>query len=289
MTAPCITDPAEWRAALDGHRAAGRDVGVVLTMGALHAGHLSLIRRAAGLRDVVTVTDYVNPLQFGAGDDLAAYPRDVEQDAKLAASAGADLLFAPSPEQLWPGGQATTVRVGGVGERLEGHARPGHFDGVATIVAKLLALCGACWAFFGEKDWQQLALVRRLVADLSLPAEIVGCPTVRDVDGLALSSRNAYLDERQRAVAPALYHALLAGRRAVEGGERDPDSVERAMAEVLAGQPAFALDYVAVADPDDLSPLRRVAGQVRLLGAARLGRARLIDNLDAVSPHPRGD
>jgi pantoate--beta-alanine ligase len=286
MTITCIADPAEWRQALDAHRAAGRSIGLVPTMGALHAGHLSLVRRAAGLREVVGVTNYVNPLQFGAGEDLATYPRDLERDAEMAVGAGAQLMFAPSPEELWPSPSVTTVRVSQVSEPLEGAARPGHFDGVATIVAKLLSLSGPCWAFFGEKDWQQLAVVRRLAADLSLPAEIIGCPTVRDVDGLALSSRNAYLDDHERAVAPTLYHALLAGRRLVEDGEQDPDTVRQAMAGVLGRQPAFRIDYVEVADPDSLTTYRRIGGEVRLLGAARLGRARLIDNLAAVSPHP---
>ena len=186
-------------------------MGLVPTMGALHAGHLSLIRRAAADCDVVAVTDYVNPLQFGPAEDLGAYPRRLDEDCRLAAGAGADLLFAPTPDDMWPDPPRTSVRVAGLTERMEGRSRPGHFDGVATIVAKLFALSGPCRAYFGEKDFQQLAVIRRLARDLSLPVEIIGCPTVRDPDGLALSSRNAYLDAAERAAAPCLYYGLAGG------------------------------------------------------------------------------
>ena len=283
LAAELIEDPAAWRDALDGCRATGGQVGVVLTMGALHAGHLSLIRRAAAECDVVAVTDYVNPLQFGPSEDLAAYPRDLLADVAEAAAAGASLVLAPSTDQLWGAAPVTSVHVGGPACGLDGAARPGHFDGVATVAAKLLSLSGPCRAYFGEKDFQQLAVVRRMAADLSLPAEVVGCPTVRDTDGLALSSRNAYLTPSERAAAPRLYYALLAGKRAVEDdGVTDPAAVEEAMAASLAGEPLFTLDYAAVADPSDGADLRRperIAGDVRLLMAARLGRARLIDNL----------
>jgi pantoate--beta-alanine ligase len=203
----------------------------------------------------------------------------------LAAAAGAALLFAPSVEDLWPAPPATVVAVSGVAEGWEGASRPGHFDGVATIVAKLLALSGPCLAYFGEKDWQQLAVVRRLVADLSLPVAVVGCPTVREPDGLALSSRNAYLSAPQRQVATGLYWSLLAGKRAIEEDRLvDPAAVTARMAEALARQPAFSLDYVAVVDPDLLVTPERLAGEVRLLAAARIGRARLIDNVAATVP-----
>lgn len=281
-----ISEPGEWRHALDAARAEGRTVGLVPTMGALHAGHLSLIRRAAADRDVVAVTDYVNPLQFAPTEDLAAYPRDLERDCSLAAEVGAQVVFAPTPAQMWPTPPSATIRLTGISERLEGASRPGHFDGVAMIVTKLFALSGACWAYFGEKDWQQTAVVRRLATDLSLPVDVVACPTVRDPDGLALSSRNSYLSAEERAVAPTLYYALLAGRRLVEEGEDHPDAVRGAMRGVLAREPRFVLDYAEIADPDDLTPPARIAGQVRLLAAARLGRARLIDNIPATSPHP---
>jgi pantoate--beta-alanine ligase len=254
-------------------------------MGSLHAGHLSLIRRAAADCDVVAVTVYVNPLQFGPTEDLAAYPRDLHRDVDLAGEAGAGLVFAPSVDEMWPTPSTTVIRVSGLTERLEGAARPGHFDGVTTIVAKLFALAGPCLAYFGEKDFQQLAVVRRLVADLSLPVDLVGCPTVREPDGLALSSRNGYLNADERGVAAKLYAALLAGKRAVEEDTiTDAAQVEAVMANVINAEPRFALDYAAVVDPADLSRPATIAAPVRLLVAARLGRARLIDNLAAEPP-----
>jgi pantoate--beta-alanine ligase len=256
-------------------------------MGALHAGHLSLIRRAAADCDVVAVSDYVNPLQFGPSEDLTAYPRDIAADCRLAAEVGAHLVFAPTTGELWPEPPLTTVRIEGLTEPLEGRFRPGHFDGVATIVTKLFALSGPCSAYFGEKDFQQLVVIRRLVSDLSLPTEVIGCPTVRDPDGLALSSRNAYLDPAERAAAPQLYYALLAGKRAVEDdGERDPDRVVEAMARCLSREPRFVLDYAEVVDPDRLTRPDVIRGEVRLLVAARLGRARLIDNVAALAAGP---
>jgi pantoate--beta-alanine ligase len=287
VTFELITTPAAWRARLDGCRATGQRVGLVPTMGALHPGHLSLIRRAAADCDVVAVSDYVNPLQFGPAEDLTAYPRDIAADCRLAAEVGAHLVFAPSTADLWPDPPRTTVRIDGLTEPLEGRSRPGHFDGVATIVAKLFALSGTCSAYFGEKDFQQLAVIRRLVSDLSLPIEVIGCPTVRDPDGLALSSRNAYLDTTERAAAPQLYYALLAGKRAVEDdGERDPVRVSEAMTRSLAREPRFVLDYADVADPKELTRPDVIRGEVRLLIAARLGRARLIDNVAALAPGP---
>jgi pantoate--beta-alanine ligase len=285
VTLELIATPTAWRATLDAHRAQGQRVGLVPTMGALHSGHLSLIRRAAADCDVVTVSDYVNPLQFGPTEDLAAYPRHVAEDCRLAAEVGAHVVFAPTTEDLWTEPPRTTVRVEGLTDRLEGACRPGHFDGVATVVAKLFALAGPCWAYFGEKDFQQLAVVRRLTTDLSLPVEVIGCPTVRDSDGLALSSRNAYLTPEEREAAPHLYYALLAGKRAIEDdGVTDPGLVSKAMSTALARQPRFELDYAEVTDRDDLTPPKRIEGEVRLLMAARLGRARLIDNLSATAP-----
>lgn len=281
-----------WRERLDACRSAGRRVGLVPTMGALHAGHMSLIRRAAGdcgPDGVVAVTDYVNPLQFGAGEDLAAYPKDLERDVRLAEEAGAHLLFAPTPEDLWPEPGRTNVGVDGLTWRMEGSHRPGHFDGVTTIVAKLFNLTGPCWAYFGEKDFQQLAVIRRMVADLDMPVEVIGLPTVRDPDGLALSSRNAYLTAEERQIAPNLYYALLAGKRAIEDeGFDDPGKVESIMAEHLARYPQFKLDYAEVGDPGDLTRPERITREVRLFIAARLGRARLIDNVAANPPSAEG-
>jgi pantoate--beta-alanine ligase len=280
-----ITDPLEWRDAMDAARAGSSQVGLVPTMGALHAGHLSLIRRAAADCGTVAVTNYVNPLQFGAGEDLDAYPRDLEGDAEAAASVGADVMFAPSVEEMWPEPPATTVHVAGISEVLDGASRPGHFDGVATIVSKLFGLAGRCWAYFGEKDFQQLAVVRRMVEDLSLPVFVIGCPIVRTTDGLALSSRNAYLRADELAVAPSLYWSLLAGKRAVEdGSETDPAAVVARIGEALAREPRFQLDYAAVVDPATFEQPACLDRPVRLLVAARIGRARLIDNVPASPP-----
>ena len=285
MTLELLEKAADWRSRLDSCRGKGQQVGLVPTMGALHAGHMSLIRRAAWECDVVAVTDYVNPLQFGAGEDLSAYPRDIARDCDLAQEAGATFVFAPSVEEMWPEPPSTVVLVSGLTDQLEGEARPGHFDGVTTIVTKLLSLTGPCVAYFGEKDYQQLVVVRRLIADLSLPVDLVPCPTVRETDGLALSSRNAYLTADERAAAPEMYYALLAGKRAVEDdGIDDPDVIEKSMTESLSRQPLFELDYAAVVDPDHLERPRRIAGEVRLLIAARIGRARLIDNVPATPP-----
>ena len=287
MTVELIQQADAWRERLDACRSKGQQVGLVPTMGALHGGHMSLIRRAAGECDVVAVTDYVNPLQFGPTEDLAAYPRDLDRDRALADEAGADLLFAPSVEELWPEPGVTTIRVEGLTGVMEGRARPGHFDGVTTIVGKLFSLTGPCWAYFGEKDFQQLAVVRRMAADLSLPVEVIGCPTVRDADGLALSSRNAYLTDTERSVAPRLYYSLLAAKRAIEDDRlADPDRAVQIMADSLAAHPQFRLDYAEVADPATLTRPDRIAGEVRLFMAAHLGRARLIDNVAANPPAP---
>lgn len=246
------------RKELDAARAAGRTVGLVPTMGALHAGHASLIRRSAAECDLTAVTVFVNPLQFGPAEDFAAYPRDLSGDIDVAAGAGAEVLFAPLVEEMYPGG-APAVSVAVAGEDvLEGASRPGHFDGVATVVAKLFNLAGACRAYFGEKDWQQLGVVRRLVADLSFPVEVVACPTVREADGLALSSRNVRLSAAERRAATVLYRALQAGAAS--------DDPRRVMAEVVATEPLATLDY-AEALPD------------RLVIAARVGSVRLIDNV----------
>ena len=271
-----------FRKALEAERAAGRTVGLVPTMGYLHDGHLSLMRRAAAECDVVAATIFVNPLQFGENEDLAAYPRDPEGDREKADEAGVAYVFAPANREMFPQAPLTAVTVGGLSGELEGRSRPTHFQGVATVVTKLFALAGACRAYFGEKDYQQLAVIRRLSADLSLPVEVIGCPTVRDVDGLALSSRNAYLTREERAVAPILYRALHQGRAAIEGDhERDPAQLEMMMRDLIAAEKRFLLDYAVVRDGDDLSRLTTITGEVRLLVAARLGRARLIDNLGA--------
>jgi pantoate--beta-alanine ligase len=259
------------RKELEAARAAGMTVGLVPTMGALHAGHRSLIERSVGECDVTLVTVFVNPLQFVPSEDFEQYPSDLAADVALATEAGADLLFAPTVDEMYPGGPPlTTVTVAELTERLEGESRPGHFAGVATVVAKLFALAGPCRAYFGEKDYQQLLVVRRLAADLSFPVEVVGCPTVREPDGLALSSRNAYLSPEERQAATVLHRALAVG---AAGGSRDD------MAAVVAAGPLARLDYVEIADADTLAPLDRAVPGARLLIAAWVGRTRLIDNV----------
>ena len=265
--------------ALEAERVAGRTVGLVPTMGALHAGHASLVEAAAAECDVVAVTVFVNPLQFGAGEDLDAYPRTLDADVELAGKAGATIVFAPTVAEMYGEGTATTVSVAssmtGV---LEGASRPGHFDGVATVVAKLFAMAGRCRAYFGEKDFQQLAVVRRMATDLSFPVEVVGCPTVRAHDGLALSSRNAYLSGEERTAAPVLHRTLEAGAEAAHRG-CDPARIREAMDAVLATEPLVDPDYAVVVDAATLEEPDSLTGDLRLLVAARLPSARLIDNL----------
>jgi pantoate--beta-alanine ligase len=261
--------------------AVGR-LGFVPTMGALHAGHRSLLDVARGdpRNHLVAVSIFVNPLQFGPSEDLDAYPRDLERDLAMCEDAGVDHVLHPTVEEMYPFGvpTLTTVSVAGISEPMEGASRPTHFAGVATVVAKLFAIAGPCRAYFGEKDWQQLAVVRRMAADLSMPVDVVGCLTVREPDGLALSSRNMYLTESERAAAPALYRALSAGVKAIEDGERDPDKVQVAMHAVLDPVPEADVDYLEVVDAGTLTSIDPLQGEVRLLGAARFGRARLLDN-----------
>jgi pantoate--beta-alanine ligase len=270
--------------ALDAARASGRSVGLVPTMGALHDGHRALIQRAAAECDVAAVSIFVNPTQFGDPADLAGYPRTFDADLALVASAGARIVFAPPVEEMYPDGARTTVSLSGIAERWEGASRPGHFDGVATVVVKLLAMTGRCRAYFGEKDYRQLTLVRRVVADLSLPADIVGCETVRDGDGLALSSRNSRLTVAQRVSALSLSNALRTGAALLAAGEQRVDVLEAEMAEVVESAPGAVLDYAAVVRAEDLEPVGAITPglRLRLIVAATFGPVRLIDNLD---PH----
>ena len=257
-------------------RARGNSVGLVPTMGALHEGHLSLVRRAREENDVVVVSIFVNPLQFGPGEDLEAYPRDEERDANLLDGAGADIVFLPPVEEVHPEDRATTVTVGGLGEVLEGAHRPGHFDGVCTVVAKLFNLVGPERAYFGQKDAQQVAVLRRMVEDLGFPLDLVVCPIVREPDGLALSSRNAYLSASERGRATVLYRALQAGRPLAEVG--DYVAAEKKMLRVFRTEEDVEPDYAAAVDADTFGP-PRLGGRVLLAVAARVGPARLIDNI----------
>ena len=251
---------------------------LVPTMGALHAGHTALIAAARRLADTVAASVFVNPTQFGAGEDFGRYPRREDQDARMLEEAGCDLLWAPSAEEIYPEGFTTTVSVAGVSERWEGEARPGHFDGVATIVVKLLLSVRPNIALFGEKDFQQLAVIRRAVEDLSIPVQIVGVPTVREADGLALSSRNAYLsaDERKRAVA--LPSALKSARDAIRNGSAVSAALQLAK-QSLVDAGFLRIDYFALVDAATLEPLEAPRGDMRLLAAAVIGTTRLIDNV----------
>ena len=274
-----VTTVADVRAALDAERAAGRTVGFVPTMGYLHDGHASLMRAARAQTDVVVISIFVNPLQFGPTEDLAAYPRDLERDTALAAEAGVDLVFTPSVDEMYPRPVLTTVSVAEVSAPLEGAARPTHFAGVATVVAKLFSIVGPCRAYLGAKDFQQVAVVRRMASDLSLPVEVVACPTRRELDGLAMSSRNVYLTSDERAAAPVVYTALRAGAAAITAGERDPAAVRELMAGIITAEPLAQLDYAEVVDADSFTVPDPLAGELRLLAAVRFGRARLIDNV----------
>jgi pantoate--beta-alanine ligase len=269
----------ELRDTLAVHRAAGRTVGFVPTMGFLHDGHASLMRAAAADCDVVVASIFVNPLQFAPDEDLEDYPRDLERDTELSQEAGVHYLFVPERDEMYPiQPVATMIDVAGLSEGLEATTRPTHFTGVATVVTKLFAIVGPCTAYFGEKDFQQLAIITRMVIDLSLPVTVVGCPVVREADGLAMSSRNTYLKPDERAAASVLRRALDAGVAAVDGGERDPAVVMADMAAVIADEPLAELDYVAVVDAASLETPDTLAGELRLLIAAQLGKPRLIDN-----------
>ena len=274
-----VASSAELRAAVGAARQAGAAVGFVPTMGALHAGHRSLLARARRESGFVVASIFVNPLQFGPGEDLASYPRDLAGDLDVLERESVDLAFTPEQAEMWPRQPVVRVCSGSFGTRLEGAMRPGHLDGVATVVAKLLHLVGPSRAYFGQKDAQQLAMVRRIVADLALPNEIVACATVREPDGLAISSRNAYLSPPERRRATALSRGLLAGQEAFAGGEHDPAKIEAAVIAVLDSTPGIETQYVALVEPDGFEPAPTAeAGQV-LAVAARVGPARLIDNL----------
>ena len=271
--------------ACEAARAQRRTVGLVPTMGAFHEGHRSLMRRARAERDLVVVSIFVNPLQFGDPADLERYPRDETADLEVAQAEGVDLVFAPAVEAMYPNGEpAVTVDPGPLGERLEGVSRPGHFRGVATVVAKLFSAVGACAAYVGEKDAQQLAVIRAVVRDLSMPVDVRCCAVVREPDGLALSSRNRLLTPEQRDAAPCLFLALSSAAELARGGERDTGVLVAAMAREIGATPQARIDYVAVVDDETFEEVRTIAGPARALVAARFGDVRLIDTLLLPSP-----
>jgi pantoate--beta-alanine ligase len=273
----------------DDTRRAGGAVALVPTMGCFHDGHRALMRAARAGNDLVVVSLFVNPTQFGPDEDLAGYPRDLDGDAAIAATEAVDILFAPSVTEMYPDPPRTTVHVDGVTERLCGASRPTHFDGVATVVTKLFSIVGPCRAYFGRKDAQQLAVIRRLVDDLNLPVEVIGCPLVREPDGLARSSRNAYLGPEDRAAATVLYRALCAAADAIHAGERDRDAIETLTASILETEPRIRVDYAELVDARTMQPAARVDGHLVLAVAAHVGRARLIDNLTITTTGAEAD
>ncbi len=257
----------------------GKKLGLVPTMGALHEGHLSLVRASKSRCEVTVVSIFVNPLQFGPSEDFARYPRTPELDAALLESVGVDLLFVPGVEEMYPGGEKTYVVVEDISDRLDGVSRPGHFRGVATVVAKLFGIVRPDYALFGQKDAAQVAVLRRMVIDLNLDVELVVCPIVREKDGLAMSSRNAYLRAEQRQQALVLYRSLMYVKAAVDSGERDTGRLIEMGKQMIAGEPGARLDYFAIVDPDTLDPLTEVAHGALVAVAAYIGSTRLIDNI----------
>ena len=280
MTVQVTTTLAETWELLDAARAEGKTVGLAPTMGFLHAGHASLIQASAAENDVTLTTIFVNPLQFGADEDLSDYPRDLERDLKLCQESGATIVLTPSVDEMYPQPIVTTVTVNELSEAMEGAQRPTHFAGVATVVAKLFHIGGRCRAYFGEKDYQQLAVVRRMVSDLSFQVQVIGCPIVREENGLAMSSRNTYLSTEQFAAAAVLNRSLRSAVELVQAGERDADVVRSHIIDMIATEPLVsAPDYVAIVDADSLQSLMQLRGDVRIILAAQVGRPRLLDNI----------
>jgi len=257
----------------------GKSVGFVPTMGFFHEGHLSLMRRARSENDIVVVSIFVNPTQFGPGEDFEQYPRDMSRDVRMAEDIGVDVIFNPSVEEMYPAGYSSYVDIKHVTERWEGEFRPGHFKGVATVVLKLFNIVPAHRAYFGCKDYQQLKVVERMVRDLNIPIDIVPMPTVREDDGLAMSSRNTYLTQEERKAALILCRSLNYAKDLLEQGVRDGDELRRQIEQFIRTEPLAQLDYVGVADPETLEPLRVITTNAVVLLAVRIGRTRLIDNM----------
>jgi pantoate--beta-alanine ligase len=267
------------RAASRAARRAGKRLGFIPTMGALHEGHLSLVRAARSSSDALAASIFVNPTQFAPNEDLEKYPRSFERDRELLEREGVELLFAPSVEEMYPAGAVTWVTVEGLSDKLDGRSRPGHFRGVATVVAKLFHIVEPDASFFGQKDAAQVAVIRRMVRDLNLPLEIVVCPIVRESDGLAMSSRNAYLDADQRKRALALHRSLTRVQRMADGGQRKTSELVAAGRAEFAGESSVRLDYLEIVDPDTLDPVDSISGGALVAVAAFVGSTRLIDNI----------
>jgi pantoate--beta-alanine ligase len=269
----------DMRAACRAVRRGGKRLGFVPTMGALHQGHLSLVRAAKPSCDAVAASIFVNPTQFGPTEDLAKYPRSFERDCELLEKEGVELLFAPSVDEMYPAGAVTWVTVEALSGKLDGRSRPGHFRGVTTVVAKLFHIVEPDAAFFGQKDAAQVAIIRRMVRDLNFPVEIVACPIVREPDGLAMSSRNAYLDAQQRKHALVLHHSLMRVQKLWDAGERNAAKLVAAAQEEFAEEKSVRLDYFEIVNPDNLDPVENVAGGALVAVAAIVGKTRLIDNI----------
>lgn len=270
---------AALRERLSAHRTSGASIGLVPTMGYLHAGHMELVSRARAGNDIVVASIFVNPLQFGANEDLSKYPRDLERDSAMLAAGKVDYLFAPAVADMYPRPMETVVDVPKLGAELEGEVRPGHFAGVATVVTKLFNIVQPDQAYFGEKDYQQVAVIRRMVEDLAQPVRVVPVPTVRDTDGLALSSRNVYLSKAERTAAAIIPQALAEAERLAAAGERSPTSLEQSIRAFLAREPLAEAEVVAVRDPETLEPLASIAERsFLLLLFVRVGTTRLLDN-----------
>lgn len=269
---------AEVREQVKAWKAQGLTVGLVPTMGFLHEGHKSLIERAVADNDRVVVSDFVNPVQFGPNEDLEAYPRDLDRDSKLVSGAGANLLFNPSPEEMYYPNRTTAITMATITEELCGKSRPVHFGGVCTVVAKLFNIVTPNRAYFGQKDAQQLLVIKRMVRDLNFDIEIIGCPIIREADGLAKSSRNTYLNPEERAAAPILHKALEAGRALAESGEKSADAIKAKVREVLATEPLADPEYVEVVDLENVHPVATLDQPVLVAIAVRIGKTRLIDN-----------
>ena len=281
MPAEIVTTIAAMRDRAARARRDGGTIGLVPTMGALHSGHGALIDCARAACDYLVVSVFVNPIQFDRRDDFEAYARSLPADTAFSSGRGADAVFAPPPEEMYPAPQQTFVEVAGVSDHLCGRFRPGHFRGVATVVAKLFHIVAPDRAWFGEKDAQQLAVIRRMAADLNLPVEILSVPTVREPDGLALSSRNQRLTPVERRAAPLLYQALTAARESIAAGTADTSAAVAGALALLAREPHFRVEYFEIVDPATMSPIDRIAGPVRIAAAAWLGATRLIDNVTA--------
>jgi pantoate--beta-alanine ligase len=265
-------------------RRQNKRIGLVPTMGALHAGHASLIERARSDSAFVTVSIFVNPLQFGPNEDYLRYPRPLERDLEICENAGVDLVFAPEVTEVYASEQRTFVEVSRLGDHLCGAFRPGHFRGVATVVAKLFNIAYPDRAYFGEKDYQQLAIIRRMVKDLNFGVEIVAVPTYREPDGLALSSRNAYMSPSERALSPVVFQTLRAAKTAIEQGERRTDVIKGSAIKALSRESGVRVQYFEIVDPLEVQPVAEIHGEVRVACAVFIGNTRLIDNIAAVSP-----